>query len=104
MRLVADEPVQRVRAHLRVREERRQKPLAVGEKVENVPVLEPYLMPSKIEKDLADAKAIGKKKGKKEDLVDPSAPPKSTKAKKSRAADKKAEFIGPRGQQEPTNK
>ena len=80
------------------------KPIAVGDKVENIPVLEPFLMPSKIEKDLNDAKANGKKKGKKEEIVDPSAPPKSTKAKKSRAADKKAEFIGPRGQQEPTSK
>lgn len=79
------------------------KPLPAGEKADSISVIEPYLLPSKVEKNLLD-EAEKKKLKKKKEIVDPSVAPASTKAKRSRAADKKAEFIGPRGQQEPTSK
>ena len=76
------------------------KALPVGDKADLPPVLEPFLMPSKVEKDLEDAK---KKKGKKEEIVDPSVPT-GKKAKKVKVSKAKPEFIGQRGQQEPTVK
>ena len=77
------------------------KPVPVGEKAELLPILEPFLPTSKVEKAIADKKH--KKKTPAEPAAVTPAVPKPAKAKKTaKVTDKQPEFIGPRGQQEPT--
>ena len=76
------------------------KPLTAEDKAELLPQMEPFLAPSKVEKQLLDLK---NKKGKKEEVIDPAVPT-GKKRKKAKIVNGKPEFIGPRGQQEPAAK